>query len=82
MFVRVHVGLADAESAALPVRCLHPEVLHNPLAFFNSSCRLADSVGVQLPPAAGEALLCRGVRELALPQVITLCTYGPSLPLS
>lgn len=60
---------AESEFSSLPTRCLQPEVSMSPLAFLNSSCQLAQHLGLQLPLVAGEALLLRQVQELALPQV-------------
>jgi hypothetical protein len=63
------LSLAESEFSSLPTRCLQPEVSMSPLAFLNSSCQLAQHLGLQLPLVAGEALLLRQVQELALPQV-------------
>lgn len=71
---------AESELSVLPVRCIQPDVSLTPSAFYNSSCQLADQLGLQLPHIAGEALLLREVQELGLPQVranVPVCVCVP-----
>eukprot|EP00879_Flechtneria_rotunda_P009276 GHRR01009711.1.p1 GENE.GHRR01009711.1~~GHRR01009711.1.p1 ORF type:complete len:399 (+),score=130.90 GHRR01009711.1:1416-2612(+) len=62
--------LSGDELLRLPVRCIQPQLMLEPLAFCSAAARLAAAVGLDLPPIAAEGLLMRAIKELALPQMV------------